>query len=59
MIKNDLDSETQTKALLALTAAYAVVQPDRAFTIIEQTVDRANDEVAKALLLKRSSKAAH
>lgn len=53
MIKNDLGSETQTKALLALTAAYAVVQPDRAFTIIEQTVDRANDEVAKALLLEK------
>ncbi|HSS21974.1 MAG TPA: hypothetical protein VLL54_18010 [Pyrinomonadaceae bacterium] len=49
MIKNDLTSESQTNALLALTAAYALVEPSRAFTIVERTIDEANDEIAKAL----------
>ena len=49
MIKNDLNSESQTNALLALTAAYALVEPDRAFTIIERTVDQANEEIARAM----------
>jgi hypothetical protein len=53
MIKTDLTSESQTNALLTLTAAYAQVEPNRAFAIIEQTIDRANDEVSKALFLEK------
>lgn len=52
-IKTDLSSETQTDALLALVTAYALVEPARAFGIIERTIDRANDEIAKALLLDK------
>jgi tetratricopeptide (TPR) repeat protein len=53
MIKSDLNSETQTNALLALVTAYALVEPAKAFGIIERTIDRANDEIAKALLLDK------
>lgn len=53
MIKTDLASETQTNALLALMAAYALVEPARAFGIVERVVDRANDDIAKLLLLDK------
>jgi tetratricopeptide (TPR) repeat protein len=53
LIKTDLNSETQTDALLALVAAYALVEPAKAFGIIERTIDRANDEIAKALVLDK------
>jgi hypothetical protein len=53
LIKTDFESETQTNALLALVGAYALVEPAKAFGIIERTVDRANDEMAKLLLLDK------
>ena len=53
MIKGDLDSEKQTNALLSLMAAYALVEPDRAFGIIERTIDRANNDLKKILLLDK------
>ena len=53
LIKVDFESETQSNALLALVAAYSVVEPPKAFAIIERTIDRANDQVAKALLLDK------
>jgi hypothetical protein len=53
MIKTDLNSQTQSNALLALVAAYALVEPAKAFGIIEHTIDHANDDVAKLLLLDK------
>jgi hypothetical protein len=53
LIKVDFESETQSNALLALVAAYALVEPPKAFAIIERTIDRANDQIAKALLLDK------
>ena len=53
MIKVDFESETQSNALMALVAAYAVVEPPKAFAIIERTIDRANDQISKALLLDK------
>jgi hypothetical protein len=53
LIKIDLNSETQTNALLALVGAYALVEPARAFAIVERTVDRANDDLAKLMLLDK------
>ena len=53
LIKVDFESETQSNALLALVAAYAVVEPSKAFAIIEGTIDRANDQIAKAMLLDK------
>jgi hypothetical protein len=52
-IKVDFESETQSNSLLALVAAYAVVEPPKAFAIIERTIDRANDQIARALLLDK------
>jgi tetratricopeptide (TPR) repeat protein len=56
LIKTDLNSETQTNALLALVAAYALVEPAKAFGIVERGIDTANDEIAKALLLDKIAK---
>jgi hypothetical protein len=53
MIKTDLNSETQTNALLSLVAAYAVVEPPKAFVIVERTIDRANEQVARLMLLDK------
>ena len=53
LIKVDFESETQSNALLALLAAYALVDPSKAFAIIEKTIDRANDQVARAMLLDK------
>ncbi|HEY5883848.1 MAG TPA: hypothetical protein VIT88_04135 [Pyrinomonadaceae bacterium] len=53
LIKVDFESESQSNALLALVAAYAVVDPAKAFAIIERTIDRANDQISKALLLDK------
>ncbi len=53
LIKTGFDSETQTNALIALVGAYALVEPARAFGIIDRTVDRANDELTKLLLLDK------
>ncbi|HEX6045689.1 MAG TPA: hypothetical protein VFZ22_14445 [Pyrinomonadaceae bacterium] len=53
MIKTDLQSESQTNALLALLGAYAVVDPPKAFAMAERTIDQANSQLAALLLLDR------
>ena len=53
MIKTDLSSETHTNALLALIAAYAAVEPTKAFGLAERVIDRANDDVSRLLLLDK------
>ena len=53
LIKVDLQSETKSNALLGLMLAYALIEPSRAFAIVERTIDRANAEVSKALLIDR------
>ena len=53
LIKTGFENEGQTNALLALVGAYALVEPAKAFGIIERTVDRTNDEMAKLLLLDK------
>lgn len=56
LVKNDLNSESQTNAILALMAAYALVEPGRAFTMLERIIDDANGEVSKALFWDRIAK---
>lgn len=56
LIKDDFSSDTQTNALLALVAAYALVEPARAFAIIEAAIDRANDQITKVLLVDKIMK---
>ena len=53
LIKNDFSSETQTNALLALVVAYALVDPSKAFPILEAAMERANDQISKAVLLDK------
>lgn len=53
MIKLNLESETQTNSMLTLVAAYALVEPDRAFSTVERMIDRANDNLAKWMLLDK------
>lgn len=53
LIKVDFNSESQSNALLAFMLAYAVVDPPKAFAIIEPVVDRANDDITKLLLLDK------
>ncbi len=56
LIKYDFSSDTQTNAMLALVAAYALVEPPRAFAIIEAAIDRANDQITKLLLVDKLMK---
>jgi hypothetical protein len=53
LVKVDLKSDTQSNALLAFMLAYAIVEPAKAFAIIEPIVDRANDDISKLLLLDK------
>lgn len=53
LIKVDFNSETQSNALLTFMLAYAVVDPPKAFAIIEPIIDRANDDISKLLLLDK------
>jgi len=53
LIKSGFENNNQTNAVLAVVSAYALVEPARAFGIIERTIDRANDEMTKLLLLDK------
>jgi hypothetical protein len=53
MIRTDFASDTQTNALLSLVVAYALIEPAKAFVIVERTIDRANENIAKLILLDK------
>ncbi|HEX6285686.1 MAG TPA: hypothetical protein VFZ71_12460, partial [Pyrinomonadaceae bacterium] len=53
LIKANLSSESQTNALLSLLAAYALIDPPKAFALAERTVDQANDQISLLMLLDR------
>jgi hypothetical protein len=53
LVKVDLDSEKQSNALLAIMLGYALVEPGKAFTMIEPIIDHANDDISKLLLLDK------
>ena len=53
LIKVDLKSETQSEALMALMLASALVDPPRAFAMVEPIIDRANEEISRLLLLDK------
>jgi hypothetical protein len=53
LVKVDLRSESQSQAMLSLLLAYALVDPAKAFTMVEPIIDRANDNISKLLLLER------
>lgn len=53
LVKVDLDSEKQSNALLAIMLGYALVEPSKAFAMIEPIVDHANADISKLLLLDK------
>lgn len=53
LVKIDFNSDTQSRAFLALILAYALIDPPQAFAMAEPIVDRANDNISKLLLLSR------
>jgi hypothetical protein len=53
LVKVDLSSYRQSNALLAVMLAYSIVDPSKAFAIIEPIIDRANDNLSKLLLLDK------
>jgi hypothetical protein len=53
LVKTNLKDERQTNALLSLLCAYAIVDPPKAFTLAERTVDRANTQISVLMLLDR------
>ncbi|PYS23878.1 MAG: hypothetical protein DMF72_07890 [Acidobacteria bacterium] len=53
MVKVDLANETQSNALLAVMLSYALVDPPKAFVMIEPIIDRANDDISKLLLVDK------
>lgn len=53
LVKVDLASQKQSDALLAVLMAYALVEPDKAFALVEPIIDRANEDVSRLLLLAK------
>jgi hypothetical protein len=53
LVKVDLQSQTQSEALMTVLLACSLVDPTRAFAAIEPIVDRVNDSLAKLLLLDK------
>ncbi|MEP6706077.1 MAG: hypothetical protein ABJC05_01080 [Pyrinomonadaceae bacterium] len=53
LVKVDLQSETQSDALMSVMLAAALVDPPRAFAIAEPIIDRANEEISRLLLLDK------
>lgn len=57
LVKVNLNNnEKQSNAVLGLMLAYALVQPDKAFLIIEPIIDRFNDDISKLFLLDKIAK---
>lgn len=53
LVKVDFNSRTQSDALLAVMLACSLIDPARAFVAIEPIIDRANDNIAKLMLLDK------
>jgi len=53
LVKFDLTDYQKSNSLLAFLLAYAIVDPNKAFAIIEPFVDKTNDSVSKLLMLDK------
>ena len=53
LVKVDIGSEKQSNALMSVLLAYSLIDPAKAFAIIEPIIDRANDDISRLLLLDR------
>jgi hypothetical protein len=53
LVKVDLTNEAQSNALLAVMLGYALIEPAKAFAMIEPAIDQTNDQVAKLFLVDK------
>src|SRR5437016_1886810 len=53
MVKVDLANEKESNALLAVMLGYSLVDPPKAFAMIEPIIDRTNEDLSKLLLLDK------
>ena len=53
LVKVDLANEAQSNALLAVMMACALIDPTKAFGMIEPIIDRTNEEVSKLALVDK------
>src|SRR5215471_2344112 len=56
LVKVDLMNEAQSNALLAVMLASALIEPAKAFAMIEPAIDHTNDQVAKLFLVEKVMK---
>lgn len=56
LVKVDLANETQTNAFLAVMLGYALVEPSKAFAMIEPAIDHTNDQLSKLALVDKIAK---
>jgi hypothetical protein len=53
LVKVNLTDAAQSDALLAVMLGYTLVDPPKAFAMIEPVIDKTNDDISKLLLLDR------
>lgn len=53
LVKVDLANEAQSNALLAVMMSYALVEPSKAFVIVEPMIDHTNEQVSKLALVDK------
>jgi hypothetical protein len=53
LVKVDLTNEAQSNALLAVMLGYALIEPAKAFAMIEPAIDHTNEQVAKLFLVDK------
>jgi len=53
LVKVDLANDAQSNALLEVMFGYALVDPPKAFAMIEPVIDRVNDDISKLLLVDK------
>ena len=53
LVKVDIANEKESNALLAVMLGYALVDPPKAFAMIEPIIDRTNEDVSKLLLVDK------
>jgi len=56
LVKVDLANEKESNALLAVMLGYSLVDPPKAFAMIEPIIDRTNEDVSKLVLLDKIAK---
>jgi hypothetical protein len=56
LVKVDLTNEKESNALLAVMLGYSLVDPAKAFAMIEPIIDRTNEDVSKLMLLDKIAK---